>query len=120
MKHAIPILVAAVCFVASAGAVPAGDNLIVKGEVVDVACSTEKGHGGQGDAHAACAMGCARRGNQMAILTPDEVYLIEGDYAANSNAKLLDFVARHVEAKGSISEKNGRKVITVSAMAVAK
>jgi hypothetical protein len=92
----------------------------VTGEVVDLECSLTKGDGGRGDAHAACAMTCARRGNQMAILTADAVYLVEGDYTANRNAKLLDFVARKVEAKGSISERDGAMRINVASMAVAK
>ena len=56
----------------------------------------------------------------MAILTNDAVYLIEGDYAANKNAKLLDFVAKKVEAKGTVAEKEGKMTINVAAMAVAK
>ena len=72
--------------------------------MVDLECSLKKGAGGRGDAHGACAMDCARRGNQMAILADDAVYLIAGDYTANNNAKLLDFVARRVEAKGHVDE----------------
>ena len=75
---------------------------------------------GKGDAHATCAMACAKRGNQMAILDRDAVYLVEGDYAANSNAKLLDFVARQVEAKGNVVEKDGKMTINVASMAIAK
>ena len=96
------------------------DNRTVKGEVVDLACSISKGDGGKGDAHATCAMACAKRGNQMAILARDAVYLVEGDYAANSNAKLLDFVARQVEAKGNVVEKDGKMTINVASMAIAK
>lgn len=92
----------------------------VKGEVVDLECSLSKGAAGRGAAHAACAMGRAKDGNQMAILATDEVYLIDGDYTANKNAKLLDFVAKTVEAKGTISEKDGKKHINVAAMVVVK
>ncbi len=96
------------------------DLRTVTGEVVDLDCSLTKGDGGRGDAHAACAMTCARRGNQMAILTADAVYLVDGDYTANRNAKLLDFVARRVEAKGSVSERDGAMRINVASMAVVK
>lgn len=98
----------------------AADTKTVKGEVIDLECSLSKGDAGKGAAHAACALGCARDGDQLAILTSDAVYLIEGDYAANKNAKLLDFVAKTVEAKGSVSEKDGKTLINVSAMAIAK
>jgi hypothetical protein len=96
------------------------DVRTVTGEVVDLDCSLAKGEAGRGDGHAACAMTCARRGNQMAILTADAVYIVEGDYTANRNAKLLDFVARKVEAKGSVSERDGAIRINVASMAVAK
>jgi hypothetical protein len=96
------------------------DLRTMTGEVVDLDCSLTKGDGGQGEAHAACAMTCARKGNQLAILTADAVYLIDGDYTANRNAKLLDFVARRVEAKGSVSERDGAMRINVASMAVVK
>lgn len=90
----------------------------VRGEVVELACHLEKGAGGRGEAHAACAMACARKGNPMAILADDAVYIVEGDFAANGNAKLLDFVAKRVEAKGQVTEKDGRQVINVTSMAL--
>ncbi|MGE0359420.1 MAG: hypothetical protein AB7H93_03230 [Vicinamibacterales bacterium] len=92
----------------------------VRGEVVDLACHLEKGAGGRGEAHGACATACARKGHPMAILADDAVYVIEGDYTANNNAKLLDFVARRVEAKGQVTEKDGRQVINVTSMGLLK
>jgi hypothetical protein len=65
-------------------------------------------------------MSCARAGNQMAILTGDDVYLVDGDYTANRNAKLLDFVAKRVEAKGNVTERDGKKIINIAAMRVQK
>ncbi|MCC6992085.1 MAG: hypothetical protein IT181_23980 [Acidobacteria bacterium] len=96
------------------------DFTIVRGEVVDLACSVNKGAAGTGESHAACAMTCAKNGDPMALLTDDAVYVIEGSYAADKNAKLLDFVARKVEAKGSITERDGRKYINIAAMMVQK
>lgn len=92
----------------------------IKGEVVDVACQLKKAPGGQGDAHKGCATVCAKRGSQMGILTNDAVYEIAGDYSANSNARLLEFVAMQVEATGEVSERDGKKIITVSSMKAAK
>jgi hypothetical protein len=116
--RALPIVVLA----AAALGAPAlaAERITVKGEVVDLVCSTSKGEEGRGDRHGACAMSCARDGSQMAILTSDAVYLVEGDYAANMNAKLLDFVARQVEAKGEVSERDGTLVINIASMMVAR
>lgn len=91
---------------------------VVRGEVVAVECVLTKGDGGRGEAHGAHAMAVARRGEPMAILADDGLYLVVGDYTANANAKLLDFVARRVEAKGTIGEQDGRKTIRVAAMKV--
>jgi len=112
--------VACVALLALATLAPAAQTPSVRGEVVDLACHLEKGPGGRGEAHAACAMACARKGNQMAILADDAVYVVAGDYTANGNAKLLDFVAKRVEAKGQVTEKDGTRVINVTSMGLLK
>jgi hypothetical protein len=113
-------VVAGAAFVAALSvAAPAAEPVTVTGEVVEVACANGKGEGGRGEAHANCAMACAKRGNQMGILTEEAIYLIEGDYSANNNAKLLDFIAKTVEARGELSEKDGQKVLNVSSMSLA-
>lgn len=108
---------AAAAFVASASLFAA--ETTVKGEVVDVACQMKKAPGGQGAAHKGCADACAKKGATMGIMTSDAVYEIAGDYAANNNAKLLEFVAAQVEATGEVTEKDGKKIITVSSMKAA-
>ena len=110
--------------VAAAAALMASASLVaetktVKGEVVDVACHTKKAPGGHGESHKGCASACAKKGAAMGIMASDTVYVIDGDYAANSNAKLLEFVATEVEATGDVSEKDGKKVITVTSMKAA-
>ena len=52
------------------------------------------------------AMERAKTGGPMAILADDGVYLVEGDFTANRNAKLLDFVAKKIIAKGTVSERD--------------
>jgi hypothetical protein len=117
MRKILAIAVAA-AFMASASLF--AETKTVKGEVVDVACQTKKAPGGQGDAHKGCATACAKKGSTMGILASDAVYEISGDYAANNNAKLLEFVAGQVEATGDVTEKDGKKVIVVSSMKAAK
>ena len=108
---------AAVAITASA---PATEMKTVRGEVVDLECSLTKGAAGKGEDHAACAMRCARDGGAMALLTDEAVYVIEGSYVDDKNAKLLDFVARKVEAKGSIRQHDGKAYINIAAMMVQK
>lgn len=102
------------------GARVEAQTTVVRGEVVALACVESEGEAGRGEAHGAHAMAAAKRGEPLAILADDGLYLVVGDYTANTNAKLLDFVARRVEAKGTIGEQDGRKTVRVAAMMVSK
>lgn len=53
------------------------------------------------------------------ILTADAIYAVIGDYAANRNAKLLDFVAKNVIVTGEVAEKDGVKSINVKSIKAA-
>ena len=120
MKKLLSALLAPLLITALAVPLAAAEVTIVRGEITDLACSLSKGAAGKGDAHAVCAMDCARNGGVMALLTDDAVYVIEGSYAADKNAKLLDFVAKKVEAKGTITERDGTRYINIAAMMVQK
>jgi|SRR5947209_15583443 len=50
----------------AASAAPTDKEVTLKGEVIDQPCY-DKG-GSKGAAHKACALSCAKRGNQLAIL----------------------------------------------------
>lgn len=118
MRDLISIVAAAAFVTAMAVPLPAAD-MTVKGEVVDVACSTSKKEAGKGAAHASCALSCAKAGQPVGILTPDAIYTVVGDYAANKNAKLLDFVAKTVIVTGEVTEKDGVKSINVKSIKLA-
>ena len=105
----------AVGLVAVLGASVRAESKTVKGEVIDVMCHTKKAEN-TGASHADCALSCAKRGAAMGILTADGVYTITGDYTADNNKKLLDFVAKNVEAMGDVTVKDGQKTIDVSSI----
>jgi hypothetical protein len=109
------VSLAAVAFVASLGASLRAEPKTVKGELIDVTCHTKKAEN-MGASHADCALSCAKKGGVMGILTSDGVYTITGDYTADKNQKLLDFVAKNVEATGEVTEKDGVKTIAVTSM----
>ncbi|MEZ5419719.1 MAG: hypothetical protein R2708_20570 [Vicinamibacterales bacterium] len=92
----------------------------VRGAVVDLASVRAPGPFPGLDAHGATAMARARDGQPMAIVGADAVWIVEGSYTDNGNAKLLDFVGKYVEAKGTLSERDGRRYINVAAMMVDK
>ena len=118
MRTLISLAAGAAFIVSLATALNAAD-MTVKGEVVDVACSVDKKDAGKGAAHASCAMVCAKKGQPVGILTADAIYTVTGDYAANKNAKLLDFVAKNVIVTGEVSEKDGQKMINVKSIKLA-
>jgi hypothetical protein len=105
----------AVAMVAALGASLRAEPQTVKGEVIDVMCHNKKAEN-VGSGHADCALSCAKKGAAMGILTADGVYTITGDYTSDKNAKLLDFVAKNVEATGEVTEKDGVKTIYVTSM----
>ncbi|MGE0039926.1 MAG: hypothetical protein AB7H88_15060 [Vicinamibacterales bacterium] len=119
MRKMLAVAAGAV-FVAALSVPSFASEMTVKGEVVDIACATSKGEAGHGDGHAACAMSCAKRGQPAGIMTADAIYVITGDYAADKNAKLLDFVAKSVVAKGDVVEKDGQKMINITSLSLAK
>ena len=100
-----------------AGSASAGKEVTIKGEVIDEPCFLGK-NGARGEGHKACALSCAKRGNQLAIVEDgtNTVYSITGDYSANKNEKLIEFVAAMVEAKGEVTEKDGKKSILISSI----
>ena len=112
-------MVAGAAFVVALAMPAFAADMTVKGEVVDVACSTSKKEAGKGAAHASCAMVCAKKGQPVGILSADAVYTVTGDYAANSNAKLLDFVAKNVIVTGEVTDKDGQKMINVKSIKLA-
>jgi hypothetical protein len=92
-------------------------EVTVKGEVIDLPCYEGKG-GVHGEEHRQCAIACAKKGNQLAILEDgtNTVYVITGNYSANKNEKLIPFVAEKVEAKGEVTEKDGKRYLNITSI----
>jgi type 1 fimbria pilin len=115
----LAITVMAICgSLAASSASSASDNEVtIKGEVVDQPCFEGK-NGARGEGHKTCALSCAKRGNQMAVVEDgtNALYSITGDYSANKNEKLIPFVAEMVEVKGTVTEKDGKKWLAISSI----
>ncbi len=91
-------------------------QITITGEIIDEPCYVGK-NGARGEGHKNCALACAKRGNQMAIVNDkNTIYSITGDYAANKNEKLVPFVAEMVEATGTVTEKDGKRTIAVTSI----
>src|SRR5215471_18684719 len=95
----------AVVFVLVAGPVQAVDEEVtMKGEVVEVSCYSKRGvEKGTGAEHVACAIDCAKQGKVLGLLTDgDGLFKLIGDYAENNNAKLIPFIGKQVEVRGTL------------------
>lgn len=86
----------------------------IKGEVIDISCYVTAG--AKGEDHKTCALACIKAGEPAGILEEGtgKVYLIiTSDHMTNPSEKILPFVAKTVEATGTIAEKSGISTIDI-------
>ena len=96
----------------------------VTGVLVDKACytkdkaNTTNEHKGMG---ATCAQDCAKKGNQVALVTEKgDVYDVTGDLAADKNAKLVPHMSHTVTLTGEVSDMGGKKSIAATELKMVK
>jgi hypothetical protein len=95
----------------------------IKGQIVDQACyKMDKSNTGvdhkmpKGDTKD-CAIGCAKAGRPLALLTSDgKVYEIAGGLAADKNAKLIPHIAHTVEITGDVMDHGGSMMISADSL----
>jgi hypothetical protein len=90
----------------------------VRGILVDSSCYskdktlTANAHKGMSET---CAQDCAKKGSPVALVTPDgKVYMVSGDVAANTNAKLIPHMSHVMELTGDVSESDGKTTIAAT------
>jgi hypothetical protein len=85
------------------------------GEVLDLACYVALGaHGAD---HSGCAKSCVKGGQPMGLLTGDgTVVLLAADHKNGEPYEALkDLAGAKAEVTGTLSERDGMKVVTVTA-----
>jgi hypothetical protein len=110
-------------FLVAAGAPAFAKEETVKGKVVDMSCyNADKSNTGvdhkmpKGDTKD-CALGCAKAGQPMALLTSDgKVYEIAGGLAADKNAKLIAHISHTVEVTGDVMDHGGKMMISADSL----
>jgi hypothetical protein len=95
----------------------------VKGQIIDQACYLKDKVNNTGNDHKMpadtkdCAVGCAKLGRPMALLTSDgKVYTLAGDLAANNNAKIIPHISHTVEVTGDVTQQDGKPTIAAAAL----
>jgi hypothetical protein len=82
-----------------------GQEIIVKGEVLDMSCYIA--YNMSGPEHASCASDCIRSGLPVGIKAEDgQVYLLTG-YGKHVNAELADYAAKIVTVRGKETARAG-------------
>ncbi len=91
-----------------------GDEGSWTGEVVDLACYVA--NGAHGEDHAGCAKSCVKNGQPMGLLTDDgTLVLLAADHKNGEPfEQLKDHAGDKVEVMGSLAEKGGMKIVTVT------
>ena len=97
-----------------APAVAEGEEGSWTGEVVDLACYVAKG--AKGADHAGCAKSCVKNGQPMGLLTEDgTLVLLSADHKDGAPYEALkDLAGETASVSGTLAEKDGMKVVTVT------
>ncbi len=114
------IFIVSILFLASQPLLAQDNEGTWAGEVVDMGCYIEKGL--KGPDHAGCAKRCINNGMPMGVLTKDGTLLLltpNHDDGAPYEA-LKDLAGENAEFSGTLSEKDGIKMIVVSGSKAAK
>lgn len=114
----------AVAFVVVLGTYVSAKTETVKGKIVDQACYLMDKAANAGKDHkmpkgdtADCAIGCAKGGKPMAILTEGgKLYELGGKLAADKNAMIIPHITHTVEVTGDVTEKDGKMVIAADTL----
>ncbi len=87
----------------------ASGKIMVKGEILDMACYLD--HGATGDKHASCAKTCIESGLPVGIKTSDgKVYLLIGEHKPMNKA-LAPYAAKTITVKGKAVTRDGFNMI---------
>lgn len=94
----------------------AADETTVTGEPVDIACFLT---GKSGEGHAACAKGCAEKGQPLGISAKGAdgkpvLYLAMGGGGKAAKDYLASVMGKQVKVTGTVAEKDGMKIITIT------
>ena len=96
------------------------ETTTVTGVLVDVMCNTKQGTAkATSEAHADCAAACAKKGSPLAVANDSAIYEVTGAWTENKNEKLIEFAGKKVEATGDMTEKDGKKVLVLTAIKLA-
>jgi hypothetical protein len=92
------------------------ETVTVTGQIVDPVCLLSMGESGPD--HASCARACAKMGINMAFYNEKDgkIYMIFPSGHADPNAKVLDYLEKRVEIRGTIHAAAGYQGIEIQSI----
>src|SRR2546427_11686571 len=98
---------------------PAGDEMTITGQVIDVNCNTAMGV--SGPSHKACAEACANKGVALAILVSDgTIYMPASSKPGDpQNPPLVSFTEGNVKVTGTHRLNHGLHTIEIKTIEAA-
>lgn len=109
----LPLSIAVALALGFGGASLAGEKGTWTGEVVDISCY--KSRDAHGPDHAECAARCVKNGQPMGLLTDDGTLVLLKAAADDAPYEALKNLAgKAATVTGSLAEKDGMKVVTVT------
>jgi hypothetical protein len=91
-----------------------GRPVSIRGEVVEVSCFLRDGRRGVG--HKSCALTCLKNGGELGIVEDGSgnLYLLAGrSPATNPSQPVIELVAEHVAATGTLYERAGSRILVI-------
>jgi hypothetical protein len=106
---AVGVAVVAAVLIVAGNARAAGEQVTVKGEVLDMACYLD--HGAHGEKHAECAATCISSGLPVGIKGEDgRTYLLIGEHKP-LNSVLAEYAGKTITVKGKLVSRDGISMI---------
>lgn len=97
---------------------PAGNEMTLTGQVVDVNCYVSMGASGAG--HKQCAAACAKKGVALAILSDGTLYMpVSSKPGDPQNSRLEPFVEGRVKVTGTHRMSSGLHTIEIKTIEAA-
>lgn len=91
-------------------------NQTISGLVRDIACPIQNKQSTARRFNRDCALGCARQGSPLAVLTDDGTMYLPISASmpdTDQRAKLMPFVGKYVQVVGDVYERNGLRAIVI-------
>ena len=97
---------------------PDEESQTISGEVVEMMCYQRMGDDALGDRHAECALKCATSGTDLAILSPEGLFIVTG--AAAGTDQLFSFIAKTIRAThlATVGDTDGGQTIVAVTLKV--